>query len=84
MSAFAPDLVVSVRFSLIFHGEALAVPRLGVRNVHPGELPRCASLFSPFWTMPEGRESIGCTVHRAPDRPGRGRRPGPRHRPAPR
>ncbi|GAA2090630.1 hypothetical protein GCM10009759_14320 [Kitasatospora saccharophila] len=63
LSGFAPDLVVSIRFSLIFHEEALAVPRLGVLNVHPGELPRYAGLFSPFWTMLEGRESIGCTVH---------------------
>ncbi|MEU5216580.1 formyl transferase [Streptomyces sp. NPDC020807] len=63
LKSFRPDLVVSIRFSLIFHEEALAVPRLGILNVHPGELPRYAGLFSPFWTLLEGRDTIGCTVH---------------------
>ncbi|MFI0975980.1 formyl transferase [Streptomyces sp. NPDC021093] len=60
---FAPDLIISVRFSLIFRDEVLSLPRLGVLNVHPGELPRYAGLFSPFWSLLEGQESIGCTVH---------------------
>lgn len=64
LTAFRPDLVVSIRFSLIFREPALAVPPLGILNVHPGELPRYAGLFSPFWTMLEGRDTIGCTVHR--------------------
>ncbi|MEU8890769.1 formyl transferase [Streptomyces sp. NPDC048442] len=63
LRGFGPDLIISVRFSLIFRDEVLSLPRLGILNVHPGELPRYAGLFSPFWSLLEGRESIGCTVH---------------------
>ncbi|RKE22531.1 formyl transferase [Streptomyces sp. TLI_171] len=64
LTAFRPDLILAVRFGLILREAALAVPRLGALNVHPGELPRYAGLFAPFWTMLDGRATIGCTVHR--------------------
>ncbi|MGW7415780.1 formyl transferase [Streptomyces sp. NPDC054863] len=60
---FEPDLIISVRFSHIFRDEVLSMPRLGILNVHPGELPRYAGLFSPFWGLLEGQKELGCTVH---------------------
>lgn len=64
---FAPDLILSVRFSLIFRRPVFDIPRLGTWNVHPGALPRYAGLFAPFRSMLEGQERIGCTVHRIDD-----------------
>jgi hypothetical protein len=63
LRAFRPDLIISMRFSLIFREEVLSLPPLGILNVHPGTLPRYAGLFSPFWSLLEGQDSIGCTVH---------------------
>jgi methionyl-tRNA formyltransferase len=62
--AFAPDLTISARFSLIFKPNTYDIPRLGTYNVHPGALPRYAGLFAPFRCMLDGSESIGCTLHR--------------------
>ncbi|KIL99337.1 Methionyl-tRNA formyltransferase [Paramagnetospirillum magnetotacticum MS-1] len=62
--AFAPDLTISARFSLIFKPNTYDIPRWGTYNVHPGALPRYAGLFAPFRCMLDGSESIGCTLHR--------------------
>lgn len=62
--AFAPDLIVSARFSLIFKPNIYEIPRFGTYNVHPGALPRYAGLFAPFRCMLEGADAIGCTLHR--------------------
>ncbi|MEW5726313.1 MAG: formyl transferase [Pseudomonadota bacterium] len=64
---FAPDLMVSARFSLIFKRHIFDIPRLGTYNIHPGALPRYAGLFAPFRCMVEGGDSIGCTLHRVDD-----------------
>lgn len=63
LEALAPDLIISIRFSHIFGAPFLRVPRFGLLNVHPGELPHYAGLFAPFWQMLHGRGSVGCTVH---------------------
>jgi hypothetical protein len=59
----APDLVVSIRFSHIFPPSLLAVPRHGVLNLHPGDLPRYAGLFAPFHQIVDGQAQLGCTLH---------------------
>lgn len=64
---FAPDLILSVRFSLIFKQPIFEIPRLGTWNVHPGALPRYAGLFAPFRSMLDGQSHIGCTLHRIDD-----------------
>lgn len=61
---FAPDLILSARFSLIFKPNIFDIPRFGTYNIHPGALPRYAGLFAPFRCMMEGGERIGCTLHR--------------------
>ena len=67
LRGLAPDLVLSVRFSLIFRRPALDIARLGTWNVHPGALPRYAGLFAPFRSLVENQEAIGCTLHRIDD-----------------
>ncbi|MGE5537579.1 MAG: formyl transferase [Solirubrobacterales bacterium] len=64
---FAPDLMLSARFSLIFKRHIFEIPRFGTYNVHPGALPRYAGLFAPFRCLVEGGERIGCTLHRVDD-----------------
>lgn len=60
---FRPDIVISVRFSLIFPQCVIdAVPR-GIINVHPGALPGYRGLFAPFWQVLRGEPELGCTVH---------------------
>jgi methionyl-tRNA formyltransferase len=60
---FRPDLVISVRFSLIFPRSLIVqVPR-GILNVHPGPLPAYRGLYAPFWQMLNGEDTLGCTVH---------------------
>jgi methionyl-tRNA formyltransferase len=61
---FAPDLILSARFSLIFKPNIFDIPRLGTYNVHPGALPRYAGLFAPMRCMLDGGGRIGCTLHR--------------------
>ncbi|AVM74770.1 formyl transferase [Magnetospirillum gryphiswaldense] len=64
---FAPDIMLSARFSLIFRRNVFDIPRFGTYNVHPGALPRYAGLFAPFRCMLEGGDAIGCTLHRVDD-----------------
>ena len=63
MRDFAPDLIVSARFSHIFKPAAIAVPRHGIINIHPGELPGFAGLFAPMRSIAEGRRELTCCLH---------------------
>lgn len=63
LAAFQPDLILSVRFSLIFPQALIDLPRHGIINVHPGRLPSYGGLFAPFRQMLNGEETLGCTVH---------------------
>ena len=63
LAALAPDLMVSIRFSHIFPASLLAIPRLGTVNLHPGDLPVYAGLFTPFHQLMDGRPALGCTLH---------------------
>ena len=61
---FAPDLIVSVRFSHIFRPWLIdAVPH-GILNVHPAPLPGYRGLFTPFWQAVSGVPRFGVTLHR--------------------
>lgn len=61
---FAPDLILSARFSLIFKSPILDLPRHGIYNVHPGALPRYGGLFAPMRGLRAGERRLGCTLHR--------------------
>ena len=60
---FAPDLVLSIRFSLIFKPWIIEQISLGIVNIHPGPLPKYRGLFTPFWQYYNGEDALGCTVH---------------------
>lgn len=64
LTALMPDLILSVRFSFAFDRVAMALPRHGILNVHPGALPRFAGLYPHLHSMLEGETQLGCTVHR--------------------
>lgn len=63
IAEFAPDLMVSCRFSFLFPPEIIALPRRGIINVHPGRLPDYAGLYPHFFSMLAGEASLGCTIH---------------------
>jgi methionyl-tRNA formyltransferase len=60
---FAPDLILSIRFSLIFRKHLIDLPRHGIINVHPGRLPAYGGLYAPFRQMMAEEPRLGCTVH---------------------
>lgn len=60
---FAPDLIISIRFSLIFKQPILGIPRYGVLNIHPGALPEYGGLFAPMRSILHGESEIKVTCH---------------------
>ena len=64
LRAWAPDIILSIRFSLIFKPEIYEIPRIGTYNIHPGALPRYAGLFAAFRAMINGDAIMGTTLHR--------------------
>jgi hypothetical protein len=64
LTAWAPDLILSARFSLIFKPHILALARLGAYNVHPGVLPGYAGVMAPLRALWNAEPRLGCTVHR--------------------
>lgn len=64
---FAPDLIVSIRYRKILHAAAIAIPRLGVINLHSGILPDYRGVMATFWAMLDGQPEIGTTLHRITD-----------------
>lgn len=57
------DLFVSIRFGLILHAEALAIPPRGVLNLHSGLLPQYRGVLATFQALLHGDAEIGCTLH---------------------
>ena len=62
--AIEPDLIISVRFSLIFKQPIFSLPKFGIFNLHPGALPAFGGLFAPLRQMLSGAPTLGCTFHR--------------------
>jgi methionyl-tRNA formyltransferase len=62
-TAFVPDLVLSIRFSLLFRQPMLRLARHGILNLHPGPLPGYGGLFAIFRQMLAGQHEIGVTLH---------------------
>ena len=61
VQAFAPDLFVSIRFGKIFKPKILALPRLGVLNLHSGLLPQYRGVLGTLYALLSG--TIGSTLH---------------------
>ncbi|MBL6664893.1 MAG: hypothetical protein ISQ34_03525 [Rickettsiales bacterium] len=62
------DLVVSIRYGVIFKEEFIALPKIGIVNLHSGILPKYRGIMSTFWAMLNGEKEIGTTLHKITDR----------------
>lgn len=62
--AWRPDIVVSIRFSLIFPRRIIEAVPGGILNVHPGALPAYRGLFAPFWQATAREPEFVSTLHR--------------------
>jgi methionyl-tRNA formyltransferase len=65
--AFAPDLIVTIRYGAILKEPVLVIPRLGVLNLHSGRLPAYRGVLATFRALMNGDAEIGCTLHFIPD-----------------
>lgn len=63
LRAAAPDLIISIRYRKILKDAAIAIPPLGVLNLHSGILPDFRGVMATFWAMLEGAPEIGTTLH---------------------
>lgn len=62
-AANEPDLVLSIRFGSILKEAALAVPTIGVLNLHSGLLPDYKGVMATFRALLNGDTVIGTTLH---------------------
>ncbi len=69
LAASQADLFVSIRFGKILGAEAIAIPKLGVLNLHSGILPAYRGVLATLRALMNGDTKIGCTLHRI-DSPG--------------
>jgi len=63
IEAFAPHLILSIRYGAIFKAAAIAIPTLGVLNLHAGLLPAYRGVLATFRALMAGEREIGCTLH---------------------
>lgn len=65
--AFAPDLILTIRYGAILRPAVIALPPLGVLNLHSGALPAYRGVLATFRALLNGDAEIGCTLHRIQD-----------------
>ena len=58
-----PDLIVSACFDHVIRKRLIAVPKLGVINVHPALLPDYRGPFPGLWQAIHGCDEVGTSVH---------------------
>lgn len=63
MRGYAPDVVVMASFDQILRDATLAIPHQGWLNVHPSLLPRHRGPEPIYWTIAQGDQEAGITVH---------------------
>jgi methionyl-tRNA formyltransferase len=57
------DLILSLRYGGILREPAIALPQLGVINLHSGLLPDYRGVMATFRAMLNGEQEIGATLH---------------------
>lgn len=62
-----PDVLCLAAYRWVLPPEMLAIPRLGVVNLHPALLPRHRGPWPLFWTYYHDDREAGVTLHRATD-----------------
>jgi len=65
--SLSPDTLVSVAATQKFESELLAVPEEYALNVHSSLLPEYRGVSPSFWTLLNGEEETGITVHEMAD-----------------
>ena len=63
INAFAPDLIVSIRFGLILQASVINIPKFGVINLHSGVLPQYRGVMATFRAMQQHDTEYGTTLH---------------------
>lgn len=63
LRSFNPDLMISIRFGKILQNDAIGIPRIGTLNLHSGILPQYRGVMATFWSLLQGNEEIGTTLH---------------------
>ncbi len=63
LAATAPDLILSIRYGGILKDKAIAIPPMGVLNLHSGLLPSYRGVMATFYAMLNGESEIGMTLH---------------------
>jgi methionyl-tRNA formyltransferase len=63
LHAYEPDVVVMASFDQILAAETIAVPSKGWLNIHPSLLPRHRGPEPIYWTIVNGDQQAGITVH---------------------
>jgi methionyl-tRNA formyltransferase len=63
MRRFAPDLAISLRYGRILKERFLAIPPLGVLNLHSGRLPHYRGILATLHAILAGDRSLGPTLH---------------------
>jgi len=63
VQAFNPDLFISIRFGKILKPKLIALPRLGVLNLHSGILPQYRGVLGTLHALLSGSTTIGSTLH---------------------
>ncbi len=61
--AFAPDLILTIRYGAILKAPLIAIPKFGVLNLHSGRLPDYRGVLATFRALLNGDAHIGCTLH---------------------
>jgi len=57
------DLIISIRYGIIFKGDIINYPKYGIVNLHSGILPNYRGIMPTFWSMLNREQNIGCTLH---------------------
>jgi methionyl-tRNA formyltransferase len=68
IEALQPDGVVMASFDQIIGARALAIPKHGWLNIHPSALPLYRGPEPVYWTIADGADTAGITLHRAAPR----------------
>ena len=68
LSAYRPDILLVFGFNWRLPPDVLAVPKLGVLNVHPSALPKYRGPSPVLWAIRNGDPHLGLTVHRMTER----------------
>lgn len=63
IDAFAPELIVTIRYGYILRAAAISRPPFGVMNLHSGVLPQYRGILSTLYAITQGEADVGCTLH---------------------